>query len=110
MGWRDLESRRVTGRVEDFASVPLGAAPSGLGGAEPFWNSFSCDLTIAGLQSVPAFLLGRATVGTPLLRQPSLSLYERKIQRFDFRSDPKGETAWWDQGINPYPAISFIFV
>jgi hypothetical protein len=50
------------------------SGPSGLGRAEPFWNSFSCDLTIAGLQSSPAFLLGQASVGTPLLRQRSLSL------------------------------------
>ena len=58
------------GRLRFHASR---SGPSGLGRAEPFWNSFSCDLTIAGLQSVPAFLLGQASVGTPLLRQRSLS-------------------------------------
>jgi hypothetical protein len=31
--------------------------PSGLGRVEAFWNSFSCDPSIAVLQSVPAFLL-----------------------------------------------------
>jgi len=25
------------------------------------------------------------------------------------RRDGGRETAWWDQGINPYPAISFIY-
>jgi hypothetical protein len=30
--------------------------PHGLGRAEAFWNSFSCDRSIAALQSVPAFL------------------------------------------------------
>ena len=29
--------------------------PSGLGGVEAFWNSFSCDRSIAELPSVPAF-------------------------------------------------------
>jgi hypothetical protein len=37
--------------------------PSGLGRAEAFWNSFSCDPSIAVLQSVPAFLLNQASVG-----------------------------------------------
>ena len=37
--------------------------PSGLGRAEAFWNSFSCDPLIAVLQSVPAFLLSQASVG-----------------------------------------------
>ena len=37
--------------------------PSGLGRVEAFWNSFSCDLEIAELQSVPAFLLSQASVG-----------------------------------------------
>jgi hypothetical protein len=37
--------------------------PSGLGRTEAFWNSFSCDPSIAVLQSVPAFLLSRASVG-----------------------------------------------
>ena len=37
--------------------------PSGLGRAETFWNSFSCDPSIAMLQSVPAFLLSQASVG-----------------------------------------------
>jgi hypothetical protein len=35
----------------------------GLGRAEAFWNSFSCDPSIAVLQSVPAFLLSQASVG-----------------------------------------------
>jgi len=30
---------------------------------EAFWNSFSCDPSIAVLQSVPAFLLSQASVG-----------------------------------------------
>jgi hypothetical protein len=37
--------------------------PSGLGRAEAFWNSFSCDPSIAVLQSVPAFLLSQSSVG-----------------------------------------------
>jgi hypothetical protein len=37
--------------------------PSGLGRVETFWNSFSCDRSIAVLQSVPAFLLSQASVG-----------------------------------------------
>ena len=38
--------------------------PSGLRRAEyPFRNSLSCDHAIAMLQSVPAFLLGQASVG-----------------------------------------------
>jgi hypothetical protein len=37
--------------------------PSGLGRVEAFWNSFSCDHSIAALQSVPAFLLSQASVG-----------------------------------------------
>ena len=37
--------------------------PSGLGRVEAFWNSFSCDLAIAVLQSVPAFPLSQASVG-----------------------------------------------
>jgi hypothetical protein len=37
--------------------------PSGLGRVETFWNSFSCDRSIAALQSVPAFLLSEASVG-----------------------------------------------
>ena len=37
--------------------------PSGFGQAEAFWNSFSYDPSIAELQSVPAFLLGQASVG-----------------------------------------------
>jgi hypothetical protein len=37
--------------------------PRGLGRVEAFWNSLSCDLSIAALQSVPAFLLGQASVG-----------------------------------------------
>jgi hypothetical protein len=37
--------------------------PSGLGRTEAFWNSFSCDPSIAVLQSVPAFLLSQASVG-----------------------------------------------
>jgi hypothetical protein len=37
--------------------------------AEPFWNSFSCDLTIAGLQSVPAFLPRRVSLGPRSFRQ-----------------------------------------
>jgi hypothetical protein len=37
--------------------------PSGLGRVEAFWNSFSCDRSIAVLQSVPAFLLSQTSVG-----------------------------------------------
>lgn len=37
--------------------------PSGLARAEAFWNSLSCDHSIAVLQSVPAFLLSQASVG-----------------------------------------------
>jgi len=37
--------------------------PSGLGRVETFWNSVSCDRSIAVLQSVPAFLLSQASVG-----------------------------------------------
>jgi hypothetical protein len=37
--------------------------PSGLGRVEAFWNSFSCDLSIAVLQSVPAFPLSQTSVG-----------------------------------------------
>jgi len=35
----------------------------GFGWAEPLWNSYSCDPSIAVLQSVPAFLLSQASVG-----------------------------------------------
>ena len=51
--------------------------PSGLGRAEAFWNSFSCDPSIAVLQSVPAFPArmihegSTATADTPL-RQASM--------------------------------------
>ena len=38
---------------------------------ETFWNSFSCDRSIAVLQSVPAFLL-QTPAGTPPLRRKSL--------------------------------------
>ncbi|MCD6057750.1 MAG: hypothetical protein K0Q89_1280 [Thermomicrobiales bacterium] len=37
--------------------------PSELGQLEAFWNSFSCDPSIAVLQSVPAFLLSQASMG-----------------------------------------------
>jgi len=37
--------------------------PFGLGRVEAFWNSFSCDRSIAALPSVPAFLLSQASVG-----------------------------------------------
>ena len=51
--------------------------PSGLGRVEAFWNSFSCDPSIAVLQSVPAFPArmihegSTATADTPL-RQASM--------------------------------------
>jgi hypothetical protein len=37
--------------------------PHGIGRAEALWNSFSCDHSIAVLQSVPAFPLSQASVG-----------------------------------------------
>ena len=37
--------------------------PHGLGRVEAFWNSLSCDLSIAVLQSVPVFLLSQTSVG-----------------------------------------------
>jgi hypothetical protein len=57
--------------------------PSGLGRVETFWNSFSCDLAIAVLQSVPAFLRSQSSVGPrssgEVARQPASA---RSNQRF----------------------------
>ena len=55
--------------------------PSGLGRVEAFWNSFSCDPSIAELQSVPAFLArmihegSTATADTPLRQACMLIVY-----------------------------------
>ncbi len=55
--------------------------PSGLGRAEAFWNSFSCDPSIEVLQSVPAFPArmihegSTATADTPLRQASMLIVY-----------------------------------
>ena len=55
--------------------------PYGLGRVEAFWNSFSCDLEIAVLQSVPAFPArmihegSTATADTPLRQASMLIVY-----------------------------------
>lgn len=46
-------NRSHTSRSDPFGRVP----------AEPFWNSFRRDVTIARLQSVPAILPRRASTG-----------------------------------------------
>jgi hypothetical protein len=43
--------------MQPLASAPPAAPPPRRSEAEAFWNSFSCDRSIAVLQSVPAFLL-----------------------------------------------------
>jgi hypothetical protein len=45
------------GSMHPFASAPPAAPLPRRSEAETFWNSFSCDHSIAVLQSVPAFLL-----------------------------------------------------
>ena len=55
----------------------------GFGWAEPLWNSYSCDPSIAVLQSVPAFLLSQASLGprsSDEVAQPHASA--RSNQRF----------------------------
>jgi hypothetical protein len=55
--------------------------PHGLGRVETFWNSLSCDLSIAALQSVPAFPArmihegSTATADTPLRQASMLIVY-----------------------------------
>ena len=72
-GVHRLSGETGAGSVGQLRFRASRSGPSGLSRAETFWNSFSCDLTIAGLQSVPAFLLGQASAGTLLLRQRALS-------------------------------------
>ena len=45
------------GSVRPFAPAPPAAPLPRRFEVEAFWNSFSCDHSIAVLQSVPAFLL-----------------------------------------------------
>jgi len=68
--------------------------PSSLSRAEAFWNSFDVTKGPEGAvsQSVPAFLLGRVAVGSPLFRpcslRPNTSLEGRKNGRLVPRSTP----------------------
>src|SRR5882762_10024283 len=100
MDWWGVVTKNGGGCVGLLRFRASRSGPSGLGRAEPFWNSFSCDLTIAGLQSVPAFLLGQASVGTPLLRQRSLSLhtapnkYEGSGEYINTRPRPLASPFW----------------
>ena len=50
------------------AHAPLGVTLLGLAEWKAFGNSFSHSLATVMLQSVSAFLLDKASVGTPLLR------------------------------------------
>ena len=60
---------------------------------EAFWNSFSCDPSIAVLQSVPAFLLSQASVGPrssgEVARQYASALQMNREKSYWAR-DPRG--------------------
>ena len=58
--------------MHPLASAPPAAPRPRRSEVETFWNSFSCDHSIAALQSVPAFLL-QTPGGAPPLRRKSLN-------------------------------------
>jgi hypothetical protein len=53
----EFDAIRSEGSKRPLASTPPAAPLPRRSEAEAFWNSFSCDRSIAMLQSVPAFLL-----------------------------------------------------